>query len=338
MKAIGLYKALPADHPESLVDLDIPYPRPGVGDLLVRVEAISVNPADCRARRRKVDDGQHAILGWDVAGTVVEIGPGVAGNFSVGDAVYYAGDLNRAGGNCQFHAVDARLVGRRPQTLPVEDAAAIPLVALTAWEALFERMGFKRSGKNRLHSLLIVGAAGGVGSMAIQLAKLVPDLVVIATASRAESRAWCLKLGADAVIDHATDLQHGLADIGSPKVDAVLLLGEPDVHFPNLAQLIEPHGHLCSVVPFERPIDLNLLMRKSVTFTWEFMFTRSMFNTDDVSVQADILNEMSMLIDKGLIAPIATQTLAPINAPNLRLSHQLLDTRRTIGKITLKDF
>jgi zinc-binding alcohol dehydrogenase family protein len=337
MKAVGVYKPLPADDPASLVDLVLPVPVPGPRDLLVRVEAISVNPADYRVRGRKADDGQPAVLGWDVAGAVVSVGGEVSG-FRVGDAVYYAGDLNRPGANAEFHAVDARIVGRRPRTFSAAQAAAVPLTALTAWEALFERLGLSMDGGNRLRSLLVVGGAGGVASMAIQLAALIPDVAVIATASRAESRAWCLELGADAVIDHAGDLRRQLAELGRGEVDAILLANDPDRHFPVLAEILAPQGALCCVVPFDRPPDLNALMRKSAVFSWEFMFTRSMFGTRDIARQGEILDAVAGLIDAGRIASVATSVLEPIDAANLRQAHRLLETGRTIGKVTLQGF
>jgi zinc-binding alcohol dehydrogenase family protein len=338
MKAVGVYKALPPEDPESLVNLDVPLPVPGPLDLLVKVEAISVNPADCRARNRKRDDGRYAIVGWDAAGVVVSVGSDVEGTFRPGDAVYYAGDLNRPGANSEFHAVDSRIVGYRPVTLPAAQASAIPLAALTVWEALFERMGLSISGGNRLRSLLIVGGAGGTGSMAIQLAALIPDVTVIATASRRDSQTWCRQLGADMVINHFGDVPEQLAKVAYSQVDAILLLNSPDEHFPVAAEIIAPQGCICSIVPFDRPPDLNAIMRKSVTFAWEFMFTRSMFRTSDIAKQRTILSEVAALIDAGRITPIVTNMLGPINARNLRTAHGLLETRRTIGKITLTGF
>jgi len=337
MKAVGLYKSLPIDDPESLVDLVLPVPVPQSRDLLVQVEAISVNPADYRARCRKANDGRHAVLGWDAAGTVVSVGMGVH-EFRPGDAVYYAGDLNRPGANSEFHVVDARIAGRRPCTFSAAQAAAVPLTALTAWEALFERLGLSMSGGNRLRSLLVVGGAGGVASMAIQLAALIPDVAVVATASRPESRAWCLSLGADEVIDHGGDMRQQLAQLGRGSVDAILLSNDPDRHFPALAEVLTPLGALCCVVPFDKAPDLNALMRKSAVFSWEFMFTRSMFATPDIARQGAILDEVARLIDAGRIASIATRSLEPINAANLREAHRLLETRHTIGKVTLQGF
>ncbi|MFZ6653683.1 zinc-binding alcohol dehydrogenase family protein [Undibacterium sp. TJN19] len=338
MKAVGVYKTLPIDHVEALVDRLIPLPVTGALDLLVRVEAISVNPADYRARGRKTDDGQFAVLGWDVAGTVVGLGSNVTSGFTLGDAVYYAGDVSRPGANSEFHVVDSRIVGHRPGRLSVSEAAAIPLTALTAWEALFDRIGFSRTQANRQQSLLIVGGAGGAGSMAIQLARLLPGVRVIATASRLESQAWCRELGADAVIDHFADMRAQLENLGLPQVDAILLLNDPDRHFPALADVLAPQGTICSIVPFKAAPDINLLMRKSASFVWEFMSTRPMYATADMSRQRDILNIITGLIEAGQIKSAASRDLGTINAENLRIAHSLLESGRTIGKLTLTGF
>ena len=233
MKAIGIYKPLPVTDPEVLVNLDLPQSSPSPHDLLVKIEAVSVNPADYLVRKRKDDDGRLSILGWDAAGTVISSGSSVPSDlFKPGDTVYYAGDLKRPGANSEYHLVDARIVGHRPKTLTATEAAALPLTTLTAWEALFERIGFKTDQPGRLKNLLIIGGAGGVGSMAIQLAKLVPDLFVIATASRPTSRSWCYGMGADEVIDHTNDLQEQLKRINITHIDAILLLNAPDTYFP----------------------------------------------------------------------------------------------------------
>lgn len=338
MKAVGTYKALPADHPTALVDLELPIPVPGTFDLLIRVEAISVNPADCRVRGRKVDDGQALVLGWDVVGTVAAKGASVSTDFLLGDRVYYAGDVTRPGANSEFHTVDSRIVGHRPANLSAAESAAIPLTALTAWEVLFERMGFSRTGANRLQTLLIVGGAGGTGSMCIQLAKLIPDLRIIATASRPESQAWCRSLGVSDVIDHFADMRAQLAAIGLSHVDAALILNTPDTHFLSLVEILAPQGTLCSIVPFESAPNFNALMRKSATFVWEFMFTKSMFGTPDLGSQRDILNTVASLIESGELSSAATRDLGTINASNLRIAHSQLESKRTIGKLTLTGF
>lgn len=342
MKAIGAWRALPASEPQSLVDRDLPAPLPEAEDLLVRVEAISVNPADARVRMRKVADDTFAVFGWDVAGTVIDIGAEVTG-FSPGDAVFYAGDLTRPGGNAELHIVEAALVGHRPKGLRAAHAAALPLTALTAWEALFERIGLPEPGGMAeidapARTLLIVGGAGGVGSMAIQLARMVPGLTIIATASRDQSRDWCLNLGADAVIDHSGDMAAELSARDLPAPDLILLAADPDAHFPVLAAMLAPQGRICCIVPFDTPPDMNLLMQKSATLTWEFMFTRSMFATPDRTRQGVILNHVATLIDDGRLPPATPEILGSINAANLRAAHSRIEGKRTIGKLVLAGF
>ncbi len=337
MKSIGILRSLQSEHPEALIDRDIPEPRPGENDLLVHIEAVSVNPADYRIRKRKPDDGVYQVLGWDASGTVVEVGSKVSG-FSVGDAVFYAGDLTRPGANSERHAVDARIVGHRPRTLTAAAAAALPLTALTAWEALFEKLGLSIGTPSPGSSLLIVGGAGGVGSVAIQLARLVPGLTVIATASRPESRAWCERLGAHAVIDHFADMPAQMAEKGLDSPDLILLTNDPDRHYPVLGEMIAPQGALCSIVPFDHPPDLNLIMRKSATFAWEFMFTRSMFQTADMATQGQILNHIAELVDSNRVIATDAENIGPINASNLRRAHNRLELGHTIGKLVLAGF
>lgn len=337
MKSFGIFKALPPDDPLSLVERDIPIPVATSTDLLVRVEAISVNPADVRMRRRKAEDGAFTVLGWDVCGRVAEVGREVAG-FSVGDAVYYAGDLNRPGAKSEFHAVQAAVVGHSPRSIASDAAAALPLTALTAWEALFDRLGLSPEAPAIARTLLIVGGAGGVGSMAIQLARLVPGLTIVATASRPQSRAWCRRLGADAVIDHFADMRAQLTALGRPAPELILLLNDPDRHYPALAEILAPQGRICSIVPFERPPDMNLLMRKSAGFLWEFLFTRPMFATADSARQGDILARVATLIDAGRLISTATETLGPITADNLRTAHARLEGGHTLGKLVLAGF
>lgn len=339
MKAIGIWKALPADDPEALVEREIPVPVPGPDDLLVRVEAISINPADIRTRMRKTDDGHFAVLGWDVAGAVVATGASVR-DFAPGDPVLYAGDLSLPGANSEYHLVERAIVGRRPAALAPAPAAALPLTALTAWEALFDRLGLTPGAAPAPapRSLLIVGGAGGVGSMAIQLARLVPGLTVIATASRPQSRAWCLSLGADAVIDHFADLEAQIADLGLAPPDLVLLANDSDRHFPALARLIAPGGRICCIVPFATPPDIGALMRKSAGLVWEFMFTRPMFATPDRARQGEILTRVAQMAAEGRLRPTGTETLSPISADTLREAHRRIESGRTIGKIVLTGF
>jgi zinc-binding alcohol dehydrogenase family protein len=273
--AVAICEPLELEHPDSFLDVQIPYPQTLPHDVIVKVQAISINPADTRARRRKTKDGQTTILGWDVVGTITEMGTHVSEKFNIGDTVYYAGDISRSGGNCTYHAIDSRLIAHAPTTISIEDAAALPLVSLTAWEALAERLSLQIStiSKNSPQdthsqpaSLLIIGGAGGVGSMAIQLAKLAPQLTVIATASRQQTSDWCRKLGADHIVDHTQDIPTQLAQIGYAEVDYVLICNSPDSYFNILPSITKPFGKICSIVPFSHPHDFNLLMKKSLSF------------------------------------------------------------------------
>ena len=338
MKAIGLYRYLPIDDPESLLDLDVEDPRPAGRDLLVEVKAIAVNPVDYKSRapRAQVETAPK-ILGWDVAGVVKGIGP-EATLFKVGDSVYYAGSRTRPGGNSELHLVDERIVGRKPRNLRFADAAALPLTTLTAWEALFDRLGISRTGADAGHTVLVIGGAGGVGSIAIQLAKRVARLRVIATASRPESSKWARELGADEVIDHTKDLAPQLAALGRAEVDYILCCNSTDHHFPGFAPIIAPQGKICSIVNTTKPVDLAPLMQKSVTFAWELMFTRPMFQTADMLVQHQILDETAALVEAGTLKTTAATRLSPINAANLRKAHALLESGHVVGKIVLEGF
>ena len=321
MKAVVQYKALPAEDKVSLVDTELPTPTISDEDLLVNIEAISVNPADTRVRMRKQDDGTHAILGWDVAGTVVDVGDNVK-NFTVGDKIWYAGDLTRPGCNSEYHVVNYQLADLRPNGLSAEAAAAMPLTLLTAWEALFNQLGLLRDESNPLETLLIIGAAGGAGSACIQIAKLIPNLQVIATASRPESMQWCRSLGADIVINHHDDIATQLTQHHIKDLDYAMVLSTPDHYITQLAQLIKPLGKVCSIVPFTEAVDMNMLMYKSITFCWEFMFTHSMYRTAGQATQGDILKKCKDLFESGQLKTTLTETLSPINAANIRAAHQ----------------
>lgn len=338
MKAVGLYRPLPIEDPESLVDVDVPTPSPAGRDLLVAVKAIGVNPVDYkrRAARAPIADPPR-ILGWDAAGVVEATGPDVS-LFRPGDAVYYAGSVTRPGVNAEYHLVDERIVGRKPGTLGFAQAAALPLTTLTAWEGLFDRMGVSRTGAHAGRRLLVIGGAGGVGSIAIQLAKRLARLDVVATASRPESAAWVRELGADHVVDHARDLPPQLAALGRAEVDYVLCLTHTDHYFPAFAPLVAPEGHICAIVPTQRPVDLAPLMAKSVTFSWELMFTRSTFGTPDMGAQHDILDETAALVEAGTLRTTATTHLGAIHAANLRRAHALLEGGHVVGKIVLEGF
>lgn len=339
MKAVALTRYLPTYHPESLQDMTLPTPTPGPRDLLVRVEAIAVNPVDTKVRAPKDKiEPEPRILGWDAAGTVVGIGNEVS-LFQVGDPVYYAGDITRQGCNSEFQIVDERIVGRKPQSLSLAAAAALPLTAITAWEALFERMGVEMPPrKQRRKSILIIGGAGGVGSMAIQLAAKVAELRIIATASRPESAAWCHEFGAHAVVNHHQDLVSQVHALGFEFVDYVLILNNTDQHAPAAVQLVAPQGSICSIVESTRAVDIAPLKQKSARFCWETMFTRAMFKTDDMVQQHHLLNQVAALIDLGILKTTLNQTLSPINAANVREAHARIESGQTIGKIVLERF
>jgi zinc-binding alcohol dehydrogenase family protein len=334
MKAVALTHYLPINDPKSLLDVDLPKPIAVGRDLLVRVEAVSVNPVDTKVRAPKacVEDVPR-VLGWDAAGVVENVGSAVT-QFKPGDEVYYAGDITRSGSNAEFQLVDERIVGHKPGTLSFAEAAALPLTTITAWEALFERMNIDPNGANKGQSLLIIGGAGGVGSIAIQLAKLA-GLVVMTTASRPETRQWVTALGSDHVLDHRKPLTEQLAGLGNPVVDYIANFNNTDAYWVVMAEAIRPQGKIVSIVENEGPLDLNLLKSKSATFVWEFMFTRSMFRTPDMARQGALLNEVATLIHAGKLRTTLTETLSPINAANLRTAHAKSESGKTIGKISL---
>ena len=338
MKAVGLYRYLPIDDPESLLDLEVEAPQATGRDLLVEVKAVAVNPVDYKSRApRPQVESAPKILGWDVAGVVKAAGP-EATLFKPGDAVYYAGSRTRPGGNSELHLVDERIVGRRPGTLRFAEAAALPLTTLTAWEGLFDRLGISKTGGDAGRAVLIIGGAGGVGSIAIQLARRLARLRVIATASRPESDKWVRELGAEEVIDHTRDLAAQLEALGRPEVEYILCCNSTDRHFPAFAPIIAPQGKICAIVGTQKPVDLAPLMQKSVTFAWELMFTRPMFQTADMIVQHQILDEAATLVEAGTLKSTAATRLAPINAANLKKAHALLEDGHVVGKIVLEGF
>ena len=338
MKAVGLYRYLPIDHAEALVDVEVPKPEATGRDLLVKVEAISVNPVDTKVRAPKdTVENTPRVLGWDAAGTVVAVGPEVT-LFKVGDPVFYAGSITRPGANSEFHLVDERIVGHKPASLDFTHAAALPLTAITAWEALFDRLGVSPQGADEGRTVLIFGGAGGVGSIGIQLAKQLGKLKVIATASRPESAKWAKELGADHIVNHFGDLLAQMKEIGIEQVDYVLIFNDTDRNFPAAAQLIKPQGNICSIVENSAAVPVELLKAKSAAFHWEFMFTRSMFETPDMEAQGKLLNEIARLIDAGTLRTTLGENFGAINAANLRHAHALLESGRARGKIVLEGF
>ena len=339
MKAIASPGPLPADHPEAFQDIELPKPHPRERDLLVRVSAFSVNPVDTKIRlvkRAPEQDQSPRVLGWDAAGIVEEVGTGVR-LFRKSDEVYYAGSLLRPGCNSEFQLVDERIAAAKPGSWNMAQAAALPLTAITAYEALFDRMAITRDRPLKGLTLLIIGGAGGVGSIAIQLAKLA-GLQVVATASRPESEAWCRAMGADFIIDHMAPLLPQLQERGCSTVDYILNASSTDRHWGAMAEVIKPQGRICALVNAEHPLDLNVLKQKSVTFSWEFMFTRAMYETEDMIRQHELLKEVAGWIAQGHIQPTLTETLSPITAANLRQAHTRLEQGHMIGKLVLADW
>jgi NADPH2:quinone reductase len=329
IKAVGYRESLPVTNPESLQDLQVSAPKPKPFDVIVRVEAVSVNPVDFKQRRRQSStDGEPVILGWDAAGVIEEVGSEVT-DLKVGDRVFYAGSIKRPGANSELHAVDGRLVAKMPNSLTFSEAAAIPLTALTAYEALYDQLRVKQG-----QSILIIGGAGGVGSIAIQLAKLA-GLQVITTASRPETFAWAKQMGADYVLNHKEPLLSQMQSLGLSEVDAIFNTVDTEAYWAQMAELIKPFGRIVSIVESPRPLDLTLLMRKSVTFSWELMFTRSMYQTSDMSEQSKILEKIAQRIDEGKLKATKARELGTINAHNLRRAHEILESGQSIGKIVL---
>ena len=335
MKAVGLYKYLPIKDEQSLIDVQVDTPQPSGKDLLVAVKAISVNPVDTKIRAPKDQvENTPRILGWDAAGEVISIGSEVE-HYAIGDKVYYAGDITRPGSNGEFQLIDERIVGKKPISLSYAESAALPLTSITAWEALFDRLGISQQGEDADKSILIIGGAGGVGSIAIQLAKKLAGLNVIATASREESRDWCLKLGANHVINHHSLInEFATKKINNP--DYILCLNNTYQHWSAMTEIIAAQGRICSIVETTEPIDINALKSKSASFVWEFMFTRSMFQTDDMIEQKRLLDSIADLIDKGDLKTTLNQVIRPINAENLRKAHTMIETGNTVGKIVLE--
>ncbi|WP_274648586.1 zinc-binding alcohol dehydrogenase family protein [Paenibacillus humicola] len=338
MKAVGLTNYLPIDHPESLIDVLLEKPVPAGRDILVKVNAVSVNPVDTKVRSPK-DRTESAprVLGWDVAGVVVQAGPD-ATLFKPGDEVFYAGSIARPGGNSEFHLVDERIVGRKPETLDFAQAAALPLTSITAWEGLFDRLGISvNPADNAGKTILIIGAAGGVGSIATQLAKYA-GLTVIGTASRPESAKWVKELGADHIISHYEDFVPQLKAIGYEHADYIFCLNSTEKHWKRMADAIAPQGKVCSIVETDEPLNITLFMQKSATFVWELMFTRPLFQTADMIKQHELLGKVARLVDAGVIRTTTSETIAPINAANLRKAHAMLESGRTVGKVVLERF
>jgi zinc-binding alcohol dehydrogenase family protein len=337
VKAVGYHQSLPIQDASSLTDLDVPRPTPGSHDLLVRVLAVSVNPVDAKMRLRSApQNGSPKVLGWDASGIVEDVGPEVT-LFNPGDAVFYAGAIDRQGTNAEFHLVDERLAGPKPRSLSHAEAAAVPLTAITAWETLFDRLDIRRPVPGAANAIVIIGGAGGVGSMAIQLAKQMSNLVVIATASRDETRAWAKGLGARHVIDHRKPLAAQVSALGIGAPAFVLSTTQTDKHFDEIVELIAPQGRF-ALIDDPELIDARKLKRKSVSLHWELMFTRSIFKTTDMVKQHELLSSVSTLLDEGRLKTTLAENFGKINAANLKRAHARLETGTAKGKIVLEGF
>ncbi|WP_457787677.1 zinc-binding alcohol dehydrogenase family protein [Pseudomonas sp. PL-6] len=335
MKAISFTQhALPIDDPQALIDISLPLPTPGPRDLLVEVRAVSVNPVDTKVRAGTFTK-EPKILGWDATGIVREVGSAVT-LFQPGDEVFYAGSIARTGSYSEFHLVDERIVGHKPRSLSAADAAALPLTSITAWELLFDRLGVvEGSGEGKC--LLITGAAGGVGSILVQLARQLTRLTVIGTASRQETADWVRQLGAHHVIDHSQPLLAQLQALGVPEIDYVASLTHTEQHFAQLIDVLKPQGRL-GVIDDPESLDVMPLKRKSLSLHWELMFTRSLYETPDMINQHHLLNRISALIDQGVLQTTVGEHFGAINAANMRRAHALIESGKARGKIVLEGF
>jgi zinc-binding alcohol dehydrogenase family protein len=336
MRAVAYRKSLPVTDSQSLIDVEIAAPEPGPRDLLVQVKAIAVNPVDDKIRTNQDPAGGERILGWDAAGTVVAVGAQVQ-NFKPGDEVFYAGALNRPGANSEYHAVDERLVALKPATLTFSEAASLPLTSLTAWEGLFERIGLHHDLLGETGALLVTAAAGGVGAMVGQLARALTGMTVIGTASRPETVDFARRMGVHHVVDHHQDLLPQLAEAAPNGIDHVFSTAGTARNLSTYAKVVNPFGQIVAIDDFD-DLNIGLLKPKSISFHWEFMFTRSLFQTADMDRQGRILAEVARLVDSGVLMSTATKDLGPINATNLRTAHGIMESGSAIGKVTLTGF
>ena len=333
MKAIGCQKTFATEYINTLVDIELPMPIATGHDLLVEIKAIAVNPIDYKVRKTQTNEDEHRVLGWDAAGIVKKVGDKVS-LFKLGDEVWYAGDLMRSGCNSEFQLVDERIVGLKPKSLSFEQAAALPLTGLIAWELLFDRLKIPQ---NKKASLLITGAAGGVGSILVQLARQLTALTIIGTASRENSQAWIKNNGAQYVINHSQPLQQQLINLGINEVDYVISLTHSDQHAEDLVSCLKPQAKF-ALIDEPMNIDIKLFKRKSLSLHWEMMFTRSLYATEDMIKQHKILNQIADLVDEGTLRTTLNENFGTINANNLNRAHKLLETGQALGKIVLSGF
>lgn len=337
MKAVGYKTPLPISDAASLVDIELDTPVATGRDILVEVKAVSVNPVDYKVRRSNPPQGDSwKVIGWDAAGVVSAVGPDVT-LFQPGDEVFYAGSITRSGTNAQFHLVDERIVGRKPRTVGWAEAAALPLTALTAWEAFFDRLDINRPVPGAAPAILIIGGAGGVGSIAVQIARQCTDLTVIATASRPETQDWTKSLGAHHVIDHSKPLAAQIAALGIGAPAFVFSTTHTESHVADIAELIAPQGRF-GLIDDPKSFDIMLFKRKAVSIHHELMFTRAIFGTPDMDEQGRILNAVADHVDAGRLVTTMTERLSPINAANLKTAHALIESGKARGKVVLEGF
>ncbi len=336
MKAVGYRTPGPIDHPDALVDITLDTPSAQGHDLLVRVEAVSVNPVDAKLRARRQPAGEYGVLGYDAAGVVVAAGPHARG-FAAGDAVFYAGSLDRPGSNAEFQLVDARIVGHAPATLTMAEAAALPLTAITAWEMLFDRLEVERPTAQGADLIVVVGGAGGVGSIALQLLRALTDMTVIATASRPETRQWVLDMGAHHVLDHRLPLAPQVAALGLGPPGLVFCTTHTADHFPDVAELLAPQGRV-GLIDDPQALDAAALKPKSASLHWEYMFARPVLQTPDMARQGQLLDRVASLVEAGRIRSTLTEVAGRITAADLRAAHARIESGTTRGKIVLAGF
>jgi zinc-binding alcohol dehydrogenase family protein len=337
MKAIAYKTPGPIDREDALQDITLDKPIATGRDLLVKIHAVSINPVDTKQRKAIAPpDGGWRVLGFDAAGVVDSVGPEVK-NFKPGDAVFYAGTINRPGTNAEFHLVDERIVGRKPMTLSDAEAAALPLTAITAWEMLFDRFDVKRPTVAGGNTILVIGAAGGVGSITLQFLRALTDLTVIATASRPETQEWVRECGAHHVIDHRQPLAPQVAALGLGAPGFVFSTTQTDKHYADIVELIAPQGRFGLI---DDPGDLSIMpfKRKAVSIHWELMFTRPLFSTPDIEAQGKLLNEVAALVDAGRLRTTATEVAGKIDAATLRKVHAIIESGTARGKIVLEGF
>ncbi|MGO4717263.1 zinc-binding alcohol dehydrogenase family protein [Bradyrhizobium sp. 2TAF24] len=335
MKAVGYTQSLPIDAADALIDFETAMPEPTGRDIRVAVKAVSVNPVDTKVRKRAAPPpGETKILGFDAAGVVDATGPEVT-LFKPGDEVFYAGSIQRQGTNSEYHLVDERIVGRKPKSLSFAQAAALPLTSITAWELLFDRLEVQPGKSIDPRTLLIVGGAGGVGSILIQLARRLTGLAVVATASRPESSKWCHELGAHAVVDHTRPLKEQIDKLKLPPVRLIASLTNTDQHFPALVDILAPQGKI-GLIDDPATLNATLLKGKAASLHWESMFTRSSFHTPDMIAQHRLLNDVGNLIDNGVLRTTLDKVLGRIDAATLRKAHAAVESGRSTGKLVLE--